>query len=90
MLNYKISETKQILESSGLINIKDNNIKFVIDTSGPEGNYSWSMFRLEKSLTVNYFAEMFVARFNKHQRNMYCIGLGYAHETEINPSSQFE
>ena len=90
MLKLKNDELTQILESCGLIAIKENNIKFVIDTSGHEGNYSWSMFRLEKSLTVNYFAEMFVARFNKHQRNMYCIGLGYAHETEINPSSQFE
>ena len=62
MLNYKISETKQILESSGLINIKDNNIKFVIDTSGHRDNCSWSMFRLETSFLINYFAKISITR----------------------------
>ena len=33
LLNLTIGEFKQILESCGLITIKDNNIKFVIDTS---------------------------------------------------------
>ena len=33
LLNLTIVELKQILESRGLITIKGNNIKFVIDTS---------------------------------------------------------
>ena len=45
MLNLTIGEMKQILELCGLVIIKDNKIKFVIDTSGRGGNYSWSMFR---------------------------------------------
>ena len=48
------------------------------------------MFRLENLSTVNYFAKIYIARFNKHQRNVYYIGLSYARETKINPSSQFE
>ena len=32
---------------------------------------------------------MHVARFNRHQRNVYYIGLDYDRETNINPSSQF-
>ena len=48
------------------------------------------MFRLEKSLLVNNFAKMSVAWFNKHQRNMYCFGIGYDRETKINPSNQFK
>ena len=48
------------------------------------------MFRLEKSLLVNNVAKMYVAWFNKHQRNMYCFGIGYDRETKINPSNQFK
>ena len=81
---------KQILESCGLITIKDNNIKFVIDTSGHGGNYSWSMCLLENSLLSKYFTKMSVTMFNKYQRNMYFIGLDYDHDTKINPSSQFQ
>ena len=47
------------------------------------------MSRLEKLLLVNYFAKISVARFNQHQMNMHCIGLGYDHKNKINPSSQF-
>ena len=32
---------------------------------------------------------MDVARFNRHQRNVYYIDLDYDRETNINPSSQF-
>ena len=71
-----------ILELCWLITIKDNNIKYFIDISGHEGNYCWLIFILEKSLLVNYFAKISVARFNKHQRIMYFIGLGYYHETK--------
>ena len=89
MLNLKINELKQILKLCGILPIKDNNIKFVIDTSGHGGKYRRSIFYLENSILVNYFAKISVARFNKHQRNMHCIGLGYDHETKINSSSQF-
>ena len=34
MLNFKIDELKQVLELCGIITIKDNNIKFVINVSG--------------------------------------------------------
>ena len=66
MLNLKINELKQILKLCGILTIKDNNIQFVIDTFGHENTYSWSMFRLEKSLTDNYLAKISVFRFNKH------------------------
>ena len=90
ILNLKIDELKQILESCGLITFKDNNIRFVVDISGHGDNYSWSIFRLENSLLVSYFANMSIARFNKQQRNVYFIGLGYDRETKINPLSQFQ
>ena len=70
MFSLTIDELTQILEPCGLITIKDNNIKIVIDTSGHGGNYSWSMFRLEISLLGNYFTTMSITRFNKYQRNM--------------------
>ena len=57
MLNLTIDELKQILELCGLITIKDNKIKFVIDISSREGNYSWSIFRLKNSLLANYFTK---------------------------------
>ena len=46
LLNLTIVQLKQILESCGIIAIKDNNIKDVIDTSSHGGNYSWSISRL--------------------------------------------
>ena len=46
MMNLNIGGLKQILESCGIIAIKDNNIKDVIDTSSHGGNYSWSISRL--------------------------------------------
>ena len=70
-MNLKIGELKQILKSCGIITIKDNNIKFVISTPDHWGNYNWAMFRLENSLLINYFAEIYVDTFNKHQNNMY-------------------
>ena len=39
MMNLEIDELKQILELCGLIAIKENNIKFVIDTSGHTCDY---------------------------------------------------
>ena len=48
------------------------------------------MFHLENSLLVNAFAKIYVTTFNKYQKNMYYIGLGYACETKINPSSQYQ
>ena len=42
LLNLTIVQLKKIIESCGIITIKDNNIKFVIDTSGHRSNYSWS------------------------------------------------
>ena len=68
LLSLIIDELKQILESYGLITIKDNNIKFVIDTSGRGGNYSWSMCLLENSLLSKYFTKMSVTMFNKYQK----------------------
>ena len=33
---------------------------------------------------------MSLARYkDRHQKNMYCIGLGVDRDTEINPSTQF-
>ena len=90
MLNLIIGELKQILELCGLITIKHNNMKFVINASGHGGNYSWPMFRLENLLFGNYFTKMSVARFNKYQRNIYIIGLSYDRDTRINLSSQFQ
>ena len=84
--NYSI---EKILESCGLITIKDDNIKFVIDTSGHGGNYSWSVFLLENSLSSNYFTKMSVSRYSIYQRNMYFNGLSNARDTNINPSSRF-
>ena len=81
---------KQILKSCDLITIKDNNIKFVIDTSGHGGNYNWSIFHSENPLSSNYFTNMTIARYNKYQRNVYGIGLGYDRNTKINPSNQFQ
>ena len=40
LLNLTIVLLKQILESCGLITIKDNNFKFVLDTSSHGGKYS--------------------------------------------------
>ena len=56
LLNLTIDELKKILELCGLITINNNIVKFVKSTSGYGGNYSWSMFLLENSLTNNYFA----------------------------------
>ena len=80
---------KQILESCGLITIKDNNIKFVINTSGHGDNYSCSIFLLENSLLSNYFINMSVSRYNIYQNNLYFIVLGNNRDTTINPSNQF-
>ena len=49
LMNLTIMQLKQILESCGLITIKDNNIKFVLDTSSHGGTYRWSMSLLENS-----------------------------------------
>ena len=38
LLNLTIVQLKQILESCGLITIKDNNMKFVLNTSGMDVN----------------------------------------------------
>ena len=40
ILNLEHGKLKQSLESCSLIIIKDNNIKFIIDTSGHGYNYS--------------------------------------------------
>ena len=89
LLNVAIFELKKILEPCSLITIKDNNIKCVIDTSGHGGNYSWSIFLLENSLSTMYFAKMSFGRYNEYQRNVYFIGLGNYRDTKINPSSRF-
>ena len=51
--------------------------KVFIDTSGHGGKYRRSIFYLENSILVNYFAKIFVARFNKYKTNMdffpYCF-----------------
>ena len=77
MLNLIIGELKQILESCGVIIIKDNNIQFVIYIYIWSWRYySWSIFHLENSLFGNYFTKkMSVTRFNKYQRNMAMIVL---------------
>ena len=82
-------ELKQILESCGLITIKDNKIKLVIDTSVRGGNYSWSMFLLENSLSSIYCTIIYVSRYNIYQIDMYFIGLCNDRDTKNNPSSQF-
>ena len=88
-MNLKIVELTQILESCGLITIKYNNIKFVIDTSSHGGNYSRSMFILENLLSSNCFTRTSVSRYTIFQRNMNFIGIGNDRDTQINPSSQF-
>ena len=55
LLNLTIVQLKQILESCGLIIINNNIVKFVINTSGYDGNYSWPMFLLKNSLSKNFF-----------------------------------
>ena len=67
MLNLEIGELKPFLESCGLVTIKDNDIKFVIDISSHVGNYSWSMFCLENSVLVNYYAKISITRFSKNE-----------------------
>ena len=88
LLNLTIVQLKQILKPCGLITIKDNNIKFVLDTSGHGGNYSWSVSLLENSLSDNYFIKMSVIRYNVYQRNVYFICLGNDRDATINPSNQ--
>ena len=61
LFNLTIVQLKQILESCGIITIKDNSIKCVIYTSDHEGNYSWSMFLLENSSSSNNFTKMSVS-----------------------------
>ena len=47
-------------------------IKFVKRTSGYGGNYSWSVFLLDNSLTNNYFSRMNLSRYNqKYQRYIF-------------------
>ena len=89
LLNLTMVELKQILESCGFITIKDNRIKLVIDTSGRGGNYSWSMFLLENSLSSIYCTIIYVSRYNIYQIDMYFIGLCNDRDTKNNPSSQF-
>ena len=48
------------------------------------------MFRLENSLLGKIFTIMSVSRYNKHQSNIYCIGLRYDRDTKINALSQFQ
>ena len=89
--NLSIDELKSILELCGLITINNNIVKFVKSTSGYGGNYSWSMFLLDNSLTNNYFSRMNLSRYNKkYQRNIYFIGLGVEDDIIINPSTQFQ
>ena len=88
--NFQIDELKQILESYSFINSKENKINFIIDTYGHGDNYSWSMFRLDNSLYVNYFAKIPVGGFDKYKRNTYYIGLGYNCETKINLPTQLQ
>ena len=77
---------KKILELCGLITINNNIIKFVKSTSGYGGNYNWSIFLLENSLTDNYFSRMNLSRYNKkHSGNIYFISLGAEGDTIINP-----
>ena len=73
-----------VLELCGLITIKDNSIKFVLETSGHGGKYSWSMLLLENSFSDNNFTKISISRYN-----VYFIGLGNDCDTTINPSSQF-
>ena len=77
LLNLTIDELKSILELCGLITINNNIVKFVKSTSGYGGNYSWSMFLLENSLTNNYFFRMNLSIYTKkYSKNIYFIGLG--------------
>ena len=89
LLNLTIVQSKKNLVSCGLITIKDNNIKFFLDTSDHGGKCSWSMFLLENSLPDNYLIKMPVNRYNVYQKNMNFIGLGNNRDTTINLSSQF-
>ena len=88
LLNLTIDELKKILELCGLITINNTIVKFVKSTFSYGGNYSWSMFLLENSLTNNYFFRMNLLRYNKkYPRNIYFIGLGAEGDTIINPST---
>ena len=91
LLNLTIDELKSILELCGLITINNNIVKFVKSTSGYGGNYSWSVFLLENSLTNDYFSRMNLSRYNKkYQRDIYFIGLGIEGDIIIIPSTQFQ
>ena len=86
LLNLTIDKLKNILELCGLITINKNIVKCVKSTSGYGGNYSWSIFLLENSLTNKYFSRMNISRYNKkYQRDIYFIGLGVEGDT-----SQFQ
>ena len=91
LLDLAIVELKQILESCRHITINNNIIKFVLNTSGYGGTYSWPIFLLKNSMSKNYFSKMFIARYKKkYQNNMYFIGLGVDRDTQINSSTQFK
>ena len=90
-MDLTIDELKSILELCGIININNNIVKFVKSTSVYEGNYSWSMFLLENSLSNNYFSQMSLSRYNKkYQRNINCIDLGVEGDTISIPDNYVE
>ena len=70
LLNLTIVELKQILESYGLITINNDIVKFVSSTSGYGGKYSWHIFLLKNSLLENYFTQMNLTKYKKHQKNI--------------------
>ena len=72
-----IDGLKKILELWGLVTINNNIFTFVRSPSGYGGNFSWSQYLLQNSLSNNYFSQMNLSRYNKkYHRNIYFIGLG--------------
>ena len=90
LLALTIIELKQILESCGLITINNDIVKFVSSTSGYGGKYSWQIFLLNSSLLENYFAQMDLTKYKKHQKNVCYISLGNDRDSSINSSTQFK
>ena len=66
LLNLKIDELKKNIRIMWFYHYNNNIVKFVKSTSGYGGNYNWSMFLLENSLTNNYFSRMNISRYNKN------------------------
>ena len=65
-------------------------VKFVSSTSSYGGKYIWQIFLLKNSLLENYFAQMNLTKYKKHQNKCWYIGLNNDRDSSINPSTPFK